>query len=224
MELSEVVPWGRSFEEYRQMFCLTEEDLGKRILGCGDGPACFNAELTQAGGQVVSADPVYQFSAAQIRSRIQSVYPQIMEQVTCRTQDFVWKHIRDPQHLGETRMNSMNKFLEDYEPGCRAGRYIEAGLPQLPFDDKEFDLALCSHYLFLYSEQVDYDQHIQSMRELCRVATEVRVYPLLSLNNEPSPHVQPVLQDLNSMGIQASLSQVPYEFQNGATQMLLAKC
>ena len=39
IRLSEVIPWGRSFEEYRRMFALTDENLAERILGCGDGPA-----------------------------------------------------------------------------------------------------------------------------------------------------------------------------------------
>jgi len=55
--LDQVVPWGRSFEEYVAMFSLTEEDLAGRILGCGDGPASFNCELTRRGGMIVSLDP-----------------------------------------------------------------------------------------------------------------------------------------------------------------------
>ena len=39
IRLSEVIPWGQSFEEYRRMFALTDENLAERILGCGDGPA-----------------------------------------------------------------------------------------------------------------------------------------------------------------------------------------
>lgn len=59
MELANIVPWGRSFEEYRAMFELSEQDLNKRILGCGDGPASFNAEATKRGSKVISCDPVY---------------------------------------------------------------------------------------------------------------------------------------------------------------------
>ena len=33
------------------MFDLSAADLGRRILGCGDGPASFNAELTAQGGR-----------------------------------------------------------------------------------------------------------------------------------------------------------------------------
>ena len=51
--LETVVPWGRSFDEYRRMFALTDSEIGQRILGCADGPASFNAELTAAGGTVI---------------------------------------------------------------------------------------------------------------------------------------------------------------------------
>jgi hypothetical protein len=77
VKLSEVVPWGRSLSEYKEMFSLTSDDLRKKILGCGDGPACFNAELTANGGNVISIDPIYEFSAVQIQSRIEEVYPKM---------------------------------------------------------------------------------------------------------------------------------------------------
>ena len=37
--IDRVVPWGRNSAEYQAMFRLGEPDLGRRILGCGDGPA-----------------------------------------------------------------------------------------------------------------------------------------------------------------------------------------
>lgn len=46
--LDQVVPWGRSFDEYVRMFALTDADLNRSILGCADGPAAFNAELTKS--------------------------------------------------------------------------------------------------------------------------------------------------------------------------------
>ena len=33
--LDQVVPWGRSFDEYRRMFALSDDELRLRILGCG---------------------------------------------------------------------------------------------------------------------------------------------------------------------------------------------
>jgi hypothetical protein len=48
------------------MFRLSGEDKAKWILGCGDGPSSFNAEMTAMGYSVVLVDPVYQFGVAEI--------------------------------------------------------------------------------------------------------------------------------------------------------------
>ncbi len=54
--LSTVVPSGRSFDECQRMFALGADDLRLSILGCGDGPASFNAEATQQGRRVTACD------------------------------------------------------------------------------------------------------------------------------------------------------------------------
>ncbi|MDQ6952325.1 MAG: hypothetical protein Q9M15_02225 [Mariprofundaceae bacterium] len=224
MELKNIVPWGRSFNEYKSMFSLTNTDLNKKILGCADGPASFNAELTERGGSVVSVDPVYQFDSLQIRSRIDDVYPHIMSEVKKNTDDYIWKDIPNIEALGKTRMNSMEAFLDDYEAGKKDRRYIKASLPILPFEDQALDLALCSHYLFLYSEHIDEALHIASMLELCRVAQEVRVYPLVSLDGSISKYLDVVISSLKNKGMDVSLQDVAYQFQNSASQMLVVKC
>lgn len=222
MKLDNIVPWGRSFEEYRSIFALSEDDLQKRLLGCGDGPACFNAELTQRGGKVVSIDPVYQFSGDQISSRIDEVYPQIMSQMEKNADSYIWESIKDVAVLSQVRMAATQEFLSDYDSGLEAGRYVCASLPTLPFGDQQFELALCSHFLFLYSDHFDLEQHIRSMKELCRVATEVRVYPLLSLDGKQSKHLSAVIEALEGDGVRASLQPVDYQFQRGATALLVA--
>src|SRR5262245_13359682 len=68
--LDQVVPWGRSFDEYRRMFALSDDELRLRIVGCGDGPASFNAEARRRGCRVVSIDPLYRWDANRIRERI----------------------------------------------------------------------------------------------------------------------------------------------------------
>lgn len=169
MDLSNIVPWGRSYSEYKDMFCLTTDDIKKAILGCGDGPASFNAELTKMGASVVSIDPTYCFSARQIKSRISEVYDEIMPQMESTKDNYIWDSIPSVTDLGNIRMAAMNEFLADYEQGKRQQRYLHASLPDLPFEDNQFDLALCSHYLFLYSEHVNLQQHIDSLIELTRV-------------------------------------------------------
>ena len=219
--LDQVVPWGRSFDEYRRMFALTDDDLERAIIGCGDGPASFNAEASRRGRHVISCDPLYRFEKPQIQERIAATFAQIMEQTRRNAHEFVWgDDIRTVEELGRVRMSAMQAFLDDYESGRAQGRYLDAELPRLPFADAAFDLALCSHFLFLYSRQLDETFHRDAIRELCRVATEVRIFPLLALGGEPSPFVTGCVQNLREAGHSVSIEKVPYEFQRSGNEMM----
>lgn len=218
--LENVVPWGRSFDEYIAMFALNGADLRKRILGCSDGPASFNATLTSLGGSAVSVDPIYQFTAEEITRRIEETCNIVMEQMRQNAQEFVWTQVGSLDKLRQMRMSAMSDFLADFQQGKSEGRYIHAELPNLPFTDGTFDLALCSHFLFLYSEHFDRAFHLRSLRELCRVAREVRVFPIVELGSTRSRHVDAVVSELSAEGYQVGVERVAYEFQKGGNEML----
>jgi hypothetical protein len=55
---------------------------------------------------------------------------------------------------------------------------------------------------------------------MCRVATEVRIFPLLALNGRQSPFVEQVQHELTNSGFEATIETVPYEFQRGGNQMM----
>ena len=218
--LEEVVPWGRSFEEYQAMFALSDKDLSEPILGCADGPASFNTGLTKRGGKIVSADPLYRFSREEIRNRIDQVFETVLGETRKNAHEFVWEMIPSVEALGRRRREAMDDFLDDYPEGLDEERYIDASLPELPFREKEFDLALCSHYLFLYSPHLSHDFHLRSIRELCRVAREVRIFPLLELGAVPSRHLDEIQKDLQEQGYTVSIVPVDYEFQRGGNRMM----
>jgi len=220
-ELSNVVPWGRSFEEYVAMFALTRDDLGQEILGCADGPASFNAVAARYGYKITSADPLYRFSEEQIRSRIEETAVSIAEQTRQNRDEFVWTYFRSVEELIVERMNAMSDFLADYAAGSEAGWYVNASLPSLPFSDGQFDIALCSHFLFLYSEQHDAQFHVESISELRRVSREVRVFPLLELGSVPSRHLEVVAKGLERWGHRTKRVRVAYEFQKNGNEMLV---
>lgn len=218
--LKEVVPWGRSLEEYVQMFALTPDDFQLRILDCAGGPASFNAEMTKMGHNVVSCDPLYQFTAAEIARRIQATYPIIIKGVQETREQFVWNAITSPENLGEIRMAAMNRFIADFPLGVTASRYVTDALPTLSFASSAFDLALCSHFLFSYSN-LGADFHQAAVLELCRVAKEVRIFPLLvNFSNEISPWLEPAIAHLQNHGYTTEIVQVAYEFQKGGNQLL----
>jgi hypothetical protein len=199
-------------------------DVTGRILGCGDGPASFNAQATRRGWHVVSCDPVYRFGVEELRGRLAETCDQILEQTRQNQDEFVWDTIRSVEELGRVRMAAMQEFLADYPAGVLEGRYVTGELPSLAFPDREFDLALCSHLLFLYSTQLGEEFHKASMFELCRVAREVRVFPLLRLGGGQSPFVETIRRVLSEAGHHVSIERVPYEFQRGGNQMMRVRC
>jgi len=202
------------------MFALSADDLKKRILGCGDGPASFNALLTRQGGRVVSVDPLYRFSTDDIRNRIRETYAEVLEQAWRNAHEFNWTNITSVDDLGRIRMAAMEDFLSDYAQGSLQGRYFAGELPTLPFSDGEFDLAICSHLLFLYSAQLSVGFHLAAIRELCRTAGDVRIFPLLELGAKPSRHLQIVSTTLQTEGYSVTIVPVAYEFQRGENQMM----
>ena len=220
MQLNEIVPWGRSLDEYRRMFALQPADLSRTMLGCGDGPASFNAEATALGYRIVSCDPIYVFTADEIAARVQTCYDTIIEQVRHDSSRYLWNLFRDADELGRHRLATMNSFLADYEHGRSAGRYVAAALPALPFADGAFDLCFCSHLLVLYSDQLDLDFHLSAAHELLRVARQVRIFPVVDLDCRPSRHVDPLSSHLQAVGYQVDVQMVPYEFQRGGNQMM----
>ena len=220
MRLETVVPWGRTLSEYRRMFDLSDDDLRRAILGCGDGPASFNAEMTALGHSVISVDPLYAFSAADIRARIDATYDSVVEQTRTAAQRFVWRDFADADDLGRARLVAMQRFLLDFDAGLAAGRYRAESLPSLSFAGDAFDLALCSHLLFLYSDHLSLDFHLASLREMLRVAAEARVFPLLDLDGRPSRYVDPVRFALAEDGFDVDIQPVNYEFQVGGNQMM----
>jgi hypothetical protein len=218
--LDRVVPWGRSFDEYRRIFALTGADLQAPILGCADGPASFNAEATARGHDVISCDPIYRFSTDQIRQRIRDTTDVIVEQTRRNQHEFVWTSIRSVEKLRDIRTTSMDTFLNDFDAGKQQGRYVVAELPTLPFGNATFRLALCSHLLFLYSEQLSADFHAAAAIEMCRVADEVRIFPLIALGGARSPHAGLVAERLEQAGHTVWIEKVEYEFQRGGNEMM----
>jgi hypothetical protein len=220
MKLEEVVPWGRTLAEYQLMFDLSAQDLNSKIIGCGDGPASFNAEMTELGYSVVSIDPIYQFSAEQIEQRVRATYEPVISQVKQNPSRYIWKHFQNADELGAARLKAMENFLLDYGAGKVTGRYLHQSLPSLEFTDRQFDLCVCSHLLFLYSEQLSLDFHLAAIDELLRISSAVRIFPLLKLDCEPSPYLTVVMEKLSTQGYDVQVKTVSYEFQKGANKML----
>lgn len=220
--LNTVVPWGRTFNEYKNMFTLTLADIDKKIISFGDGPASFNVEMTAMGKCVTSVDPIYQFTTAQLRNRIDETAVTILEQMETNKDNFVWKSVKNVNDLKELRMGAMKHFLIDFENGLAQKRYVPHALPdQTNFKADEFELGLSSHFLLLYSG-LGLNFHLDAIMEMMRICKEVRIFPVLTLDAKRPPFLDELLFLLRE-NYKTEIKTVTYEFQKGGNEILVIK-
>ena len=221
-KLDSVVPWGRNMEEYKLMFCLNDSDMSKKIAGFGDGPACFNCEMTERNGDVTSFDVIYQFSKSEIERRIEEVRVTVMQQMRENMDNYVWKNIKSLDELENVRMSAMRKFLSDYEKGRAQGRYIFHELPnRLPYGENCFDIGLSSHFLLMYTS-LGYDFHIASMTEMLRVCREIRIFPIVDLDANKTEMIKSVIEYFQR-DYEVGIVTTEYEFQKGDNKLLIIR-
>jgi SAM-dependent methyltransferase len=183
---------GRTFEEYRRYFLLEPDDLiGKRVLDVASGVSSFCAEASELGINVTSFDPIYSLLPEKIIERaepdLESVYREIGRVPTYR-----WDFYKNPEYMRALRKCASTIFLMDYK--AHPERYVAGELPELPFAEGEFDLALVSYFLFAYQDRLDYEFHRDSIVEIMRVTKdEARIYPTVTFEAQPSEHI-PMLQ------------------------------
>ena len=135
---------------------------------------------------------------------------------------FVWSFFQDMNQLREHRMKVCRDFSQDYRAGI-GERYIKADLTSLPFKDNTFDLVLCSHLLFIYDHRLSYEFHLNSIREMLRVASkELRIYPLVKSKGEKSPFVEKIVEELQET-VKIEILKVDYEFRKGGDEMMKMK-
>jgi len=135
---------------------------------------------------------------------------------------YVWDYFRNPDELKKHRTATYRAFIADYRRG-RGDRYIKSELPDLPFDDDEFSLSLCSVLLFLYDDRLSYDFHKTSIQEMLRVSSgEVRIFPLVGLDGKRSVFADKIAGDLAGCARVETLK-TGYEFMRGGDEMMLIR-
>jgi len=70
---------------------------------------------------------------------------------------------------------------------------------------------------------LDFAFHLSSIEEMLRVAKEVRIFPLVTLENRHSPHLESVMKALEKRGYEVKIIKTGYEFQKGADEMLVVR-
>lgn len=214
LQLDRVVLLGRTFEEYRRYFDLNIRALkDKAILDVASGVSSFCAEAHDQGLNVTAADRIYSLSANEIEPRCVHDLDHVVQSVR-GLDTYCWEFYRDPEYLRQFRERAYKRFLEDYRTYGKR-RYVPVELPKLPFADKQFDLTLVSYLLFVYEDQLSYEFHMQSIREIMRVTSaEARIYPTVTFEAKRSTFLDRLREDFSSLRFEEV--KTDFEFLHGS--------
>ena len=162
---------------------LTPTNLERKIIGCGDGPASFNAEL-QSKEEICTSllDPVLYFSANQIRQRIGEAYDEIIGQTWKNYNKFIWQRSTQLRSLKVSGCQLWRNFWKIFQKAQSRKDMFQANYPSCLSVTKSLISALCSYLLFLYMDNLSLEFHLRSLEELCRVSNEIRIFPLMDFN------------------------------------------
>jgi hypothetical protein len=225
LEVPSVSFFGRTLAEYAQFFSLDVNALkGVSVLDVAAGPSSFTAEACRRGADAVAVDPLYGCTPAALATHVQIDYRSMLAQMRAKPHLLRFRSFGSIDEAEASRRSAAERFLADYEQHFVHNRYLGASLPQLPFLDGAFDLVLCAHLLFVYSQRFDFVFHLEACRELVRVSrNEVRIHPVVGLGGKPYAELDCLCETLAAEGIASDVVPVNYEFFAGSDSMLVLK-
>ena len=202
--------WVYNLADYRRVFDLTDQDLQKKLLDFPSGISSVNAELYALGQTLISADPIYNLSIQAMQTQVK----QILEELTANLAD----HEQAETIILQWRQ-STELFLADYELGKKQGRYRTHSLP--PFDKVEqtFELLLCPDFLFDSLISLEFSSQ-DIMSELCKLATEVRIYPLPEAKTAVAAELGPIMLAFQQRNFGVEIRAINYPVRNHSNAML----
>jgi len=210
---------GRTWQEYMKMFNLDLKELkGLKILDCAAGASSFRGHTAKYGVDVTAVDLIYNEKADDLCVKCKEHLKLLVESLKKVQDKFVWKFFSDPDDLEFAREQACKEFVSDFN-SYKGEHYIPADIQNLPFEDKSFDLVLCSHLLFIYDHRLSYEFHLNAVLEMLRVCKgELRLYPLVKNMGVKSEFVASIIADIPD--VKMELVEVDYEFRKGGNEML----
>jgi hypothetical protein len=221
LELDDIIAIGRTLDEYSRMFDLRFSSLNNtQILDAGGGVSSFTAEACALGLDAKSADRVYKFIPEELEKKCVSDLSGMLSKLPDVRDNYNWDFYGNEAGLKKYREEAYNTFLADYRIH-RGIRYINTRLPGTVFTDREFDLTLVSHFLFLYDEHLDYNFHADAIAELIRITREeIRIFPIVNLRWKRSEFVDKIINDPVFSRVGFEIKKVDFEFVRGGCEYL----
>ncbi|SFL70709.1 hypothetical protein SAMN04487943_103206 [Gracilibacillus orientalis] len=223
LDLNRIIFIGRIYQEYLNMFSLSESELkGKKILDCPAGACSFTAVGNKSGLDITACDIAYDHSVESLKQKGLQDIEHAMEHMEKAKSNYKWDYFSDIAGLKKNRLSALHDCTNDMKKSTE--KYIAVNLPSLPFKDGEFDILLSAHFLFMYGDRLDYPFHIETLNELLRVTKEeIRIFPIVDLAGKRYEHLDKIITYLIDQSCIVEVVNVPYEFQANANSMLKIK-
>lgn len=219
--MRKLVLWGHNIDDYREMFDLSQDDIqSSRILEFGCGPNAVNSQQTHKNNQIVSCDPLFVLDKDTLASKTSLIFAEMAQEVEKEQEYFDFSRNGSLEQLLAKRQLGLDEFFTDYESGKAQGRYWGVDNYQLPFADFSFDFALSAHYLFAELDEQTVDFHLKIIRELARVAKEVRIFPLIDKEGNASEFLGPVMLGLQKDNYGVEVREVAFHLYKSGNAML----
>lgn len=206
-----------SYEDYCKMFALDKALLQRNILDFPGVFSSFNATAHQEGQSVTSLDGLYDLDISMLENAISQ------QKQTWITHVNQMSDSADLLPIAQEKFEKFKQctklFLDDYPGGKQQNRY-EAwdSESKLPFADHSFQLALCSHWLF--KQDFNLKQTIDFIDELCRVAGEVRIFPVNNAKYEAPDFLGHLMANYQTRGFQISCIAIDFDNHETGSAML----
>ena len=218
--MRQFVLWGQHWDEYRELFALSPQDSSCRLLEFGCGPNAVNAELKEQGCSMVSCDSLFNLDSEALLAEVWPIFKTVLDKMNAEKDHLDLRAYGSLEALKEKRQAGLEQFFADYSLGKEEGRYLGSEGVSLGFPDFSFDLALSTNFLFRNFEMQDLDFHVAMIKELVRVAREVRIAPLVDKSCKPSPLLGPVLLALQEANLGVEVKNVEHPLQPNGNAML----
>jgi hypothetical protein len=220
LDLDDFVLIGRTFDEYYDMFNLSNIDMKRdKILDVASGVSSFCSEAAALGYDVTACDQIYNFSTERIQEKASSDLTQVMGKMPQVASLYLWNRYQNIDALRKNREMALKLFSQDYTKNRQ--NYIHCEFPTSGFEKEAFTITLVSHLLFLYDEQLDYEFHREAVFEMLRISSkEVRIFPLVNFKGQKSKFVRKIIKEAFDKGYGISIDKVGYEFVKNGNEML----
>ncbi|HLB56942.1 MAG TPA: hypothetical protein VJK30_06415 [Coxiellaceae bacterium] len=140
----------------------------------------------------------------------------------------------DYQKMYDLSASDLSKSIFDFSAGIsgfqaeaikRGVQVVSADASQLPhfqYKAHQFDLALCTDFIFYHSHSTK--EIAELVEELCRIASEVRIFPLMDKTGKASKELGPLMLILQKKNYGVEVRSSVFENGNAMLRIWEQEC